>query len=340
MKIVISLFLTLVVTTVFAGDQTELKAFPDFWVVNTQKGTTPKDSAIFQFQVMNPELLPASVKKYAVAACNLQQFPFEFDQSGIVRLVVAPGKYRFQMYIAITRSSLDSLGYGDYYEIYSDSVSIEEGMITSVELRFRPADREIMVDKPVLYFYSEEPTAFSVNVKPVGQFTFTYPSIENGWNGTTNADGTVQIDKRTYPYLFWEAKCPLAAANIDLSQGFVVSGEETVAFLEDQLSATGLNEREQTDFITYWGPKLSGNASNFVHFLFNNSCDVIADLSISPEPNATFRVYMLWTDISENAIPTPTQQIIPNFQRSGFSVVEWGGSEIPVDQLQPKIANR
>ena len=332
--------LSLVTTTVFAGDETGLKGLPDFWVVKTQEGDTPKDSAIFQFQVMNQELWPKGVQKYSLASCNSQPFPFVFDQTGNCSLVVAPGKYRFQFYIVITGHSTDSLGYGNYYEIYSDSVSIEKGMITSVQLRFRPADQEMMVDKPVLYLYSEQTIAFSASVKPVGQFTFTYPSIENGWNGKVSPKGTVQIGDRTYPYLFWEAKCPLVAATTDLSEGFIVPGNETVAFLEKQLSAMGLNDREQTDFITYWGPKLSGNASNFVHFLFNNSCNTIADLTITPQPDNQFRVYMIWSELSNNSIPSPSPQIIPNFKRNGFTVVEWGGSEVSIDELQLKTANR
>lgn len=340
MKIRILFIFLLTVVTVFAGDAVERKSFPDFWVVASQKGQTPNDSAIFQFQVMNQELWPETVKKYALASCNSQPFPFVFDHTGTFTHVVAPGKHRFQFYVAIIGYSSDSIRHGSYYEIYSDSVSIEEGMITSVQLRFRPADQEMMVDKPVLYFYSDQTIDFSATVKPIGQFTFTYPSIENGWNGTANPDGTVRINDRSYPYLFWEAKCPLVAATTDLSEGFIVQGNETVAFLEKQLSAMGLNEREQTDFITYWGPKLSGNRVNFVHFLFNNSCNTIADLTITPQPDNQFRIYMIWSELTNDSIPSPTPQVIPNFKRNGFTVVEWGGSEISIDEIQLKTANR
>lgn len=325
-------------TIVFAGDETDRKGYPDFWVVSSVKGETPLDSCIFQFQVMNPELLPESVKKQALASCNGQSFPFSFDRSGKSALVVSPGTYRFQFFVAVIPSNYDSVAYTNYLEIYSDSVTIEKGMITSVRLHFRPADYEIIVDKPVLYLYSAKTIDFSVDVKPKGQFTFTYPPIEKGWKGSISPDGSLQLGARTYPYLFWEANCPAVASQVSSNEGFVVKGSETVRFLEEQLSSMGLNDREQTDFITYWAPRMSGNTNNFVHFLFNESCNSAAELSISPVPDVVYRVYMIWSEIPEGTKLNPMPQSIPQLNRNGFFAVEWGGSEINLNQLQTNIS--
>lgn len=339
MKTVLFILFILAGSTVFAEDETDRKGYPDFWVVGSEKGETPKDSCIFQFQVMNPELLPENIKKQTLASCNSKLFPFSFDQSGNCSLAVSPGKYRFQFFVAIIPSNYDSVAYTSYLEIYSDSVTIEKGMITTVQLRFRPAQYELMiVDKPVLYLYSPKTIDFSVTVQPKGQFTFTYPPIEKGWKGSAKPDGSLRMGDHSYPYLFWEANCPTVAAAVSTDEGFIVKGSETVAFLEKQLSEMGLSEREQTDFITYWAPRMSGNANNFVHFLFNESCNSAALLSISPAPDAVYRVYMIWSEIPEGTELQPSPQSIPSLNRNGFYAVEWGGSEAPLSQLLTHIS--
>lgn len=337
--ILCTLFIALTIG-LHAEDEVGIKSQPEFLVVSSVKGETPHDSAIFEFQVMNTELLPETVQKYTLATCNSRPFPFHFDASGTCRHVVAPGTYRFQFYVVITNVTDSVQGNGNYYEIYTDTVTIQEGYITRVQLRFSPSEQEMTVDKPVIYLYPQKTIDFRASVVPVGQFLFTYPAIENGWNGTVSPDGTIRIGERTYPYLFWEANCPLVAAVTPLTEGFVVNGSEAVPFLEQQLSAMGLNTREQADFITYWAPRMTGSKSYFVHFLFNESCKPLADLTISPTPDAIFRVYMVWSEIPENATLEPVPQSIASFQREGFCVVEWGGSEVTFDQLTAKTANR
>jgi hypothetical protein len=164
-------------------------------------------------------------------------------------------------------------------------------------------------------------------VKPAGSFTFTYPPYSDGWKGTAHPDGSITIGNQTYPYLFWEAKNTLHPSSIDRTSGFIVPAEQTIAFLEEKLTEMGLNDRERTDFITYWGPRMAGNTSNFVQFLFNDDCNQFAGLTIDPQPAQLFRVYMVWTAAESGMTVTP--QELPSIHREQFYVLEWGGSELP-----------
>lgn len=87
----------------------------------------------------------------------------------------------------------------------------------------------------------------------------------------------------------------------------------------------GLNRKEANEFIVYWLPQMEQNDWNVV--LFQNECyEACALLKVSPEPDSLIRVFMAWyatdehVDIPESIINTPV--------RIGFTVVEWGGSEI------------
>lgn len=56
----------------------------------------------------------------------------------------------------------------------------------------------------------------------------------------------------------------------------------------------------------------------------------IAELNVEPEPETVIRVYLVFTPLDEEVyIPEKQQLQMPTpVERTGFTVVEWGGSEI------------
>lgn len=179
-------------------------------------------------------------------------------------------------------------------------------------------------DKPVIYIYPEEQIDVELHLEFNGDLTFSYPEYTNGWKITAYPDGTL-IDQqdREYNYLFWEGKLDNP---FKITNGYCISGTNTVEFLEEQLSKLGLTDKEAADFITYWAPRMVDNTYNIIHFLTDEELSNI-ELSINPEPENIIRVYMLWQpsntyqDIEQQQLPsTPT--------RTGYTVVEWGGIEI------------
>ena len=177
--------------------------------------------------------------------------------------------------------------------------------------------------KPVIYLYPEEKTEVSVKLDFDGELTCTYPAYDNGWTVTAGPDGILTgANGQIYNYLYWEG---ISDTGYDFSQGFCIPGGETAAFLEDALARLGLNRREANEFIVYWLPRMEQNPYNLIAFQSDTYTDH-ARLTVTPEPNSVLRVFMAWKPL-ESPAEIPAQDL-PAFQRSGFTVVEWGGSEV------------
>jgi len=324
MKQILLLCLLISYSAFSSQDEIGLKSSPSFMVISSEKDPSLKaKEAVFEFEFMNDEFKQANGRTLIIqSSYNQISHEIQLDSSAKHVLKVTPGTYAFQFYAA-------------YYfeEIYSDSVLIKPGYRTKIQLRFTEANQLIISDKPVIYLYPPADLAVTTIVQPTGAFTFTYPSYEKGWKGIAHPDGSITINQSTYPYLFWEAKNTISLATIDLNEGFVVIQEQTILFLEEQLTKMGLNSREKTDFITYWGPRMIGNQRNFVQFLFNDTCNQFADLQIDPTPEQLFRVYMIWFPLTEESTFSPQPQVIQTINREQFYAIEWGGSELSTLKL-------
>ncbi len=180
-------------------------------------------------------------------------------------------------------------------------------------------------EKPVIYLYPEETTDVSVKVNiNGGSLTCTYPDYGNGWNVTANPDGSLinSADGKEYSYLYWEGR---GKAEWDMSSGFVVKGSDTAEFLQEKLAYMGLTPEEYNEFIVYWLPLMQNNEYNLIAFQQEAYTDM-AELEISPAPDSMLRVFMTFMPLNEK-IDIPEQQL-DTFERTGFAVIEWGGSEI------------
>ena len=187
------------------------------------------------------------------------------------------------------------------------------------------ARKRVKRKKPVIYLYPEEPMDISVqiNIKENNNFTVVYPKFNeknNTWNVHANPNGEITIKNKTYPYLFWEAESFLIE---EINEGFIVKDEDAEIFLEEKLKILGLNEKESTDFITFWLPVLYENKLSLCNFqskfYFENF-----DLNINPKPDTLLRIFILIKKLN-----TPIyfkEQKLESIGRKGFTVVEWGGT--------------
>jgi hypothetical protein len=184
-----------------------------------------------------------------------------------------------------------------------------------------------MADKPVIYLYPTKKQKINITVKPLNGFSFTYPEYtKDGWNITVQPNGNIICNDRSYNYLFWEGPL-IDKAKFDLTTGFYVHSDTVVQFLEHTLAKVGLSDIEQADFITFWAPKLIQNDLNFIHFEFNDGYEkLISKMDITPNPETLIRVFMVFKPVMK-ALPLSNQSI-PSYQRKGFTVIEWGGSQI------------
>jgi len=189
-------------------------------------------------------------------------------------------------------------------------------------------ESEIKAEKPVIYTYSNTKTDISIALQAKGTLTFSYPLLNNNlWRGTVIPNEGIQVNGKIYPYLFWESLSNDIPTQIQES-GFVIEGKNCIAFLEEKLNLMGLNQKEITDFITYWGPRMQENKYNFIHFLGTEAYDEqIASINISPKPDNLFRLYMYFRPM--NSKKSVKEQLLPKINsRTGLTIVEWGGTEL------------
>ncbi len=177
--------------------------------------------------------------------------------------------------------------------------------------------------KPVIYLYPETETEVSVKLTLDGGLTCTYPAYKDGWTVTAAPDGTLtDEDGQTYNYLYWEGE---TYAEWDFSHGFCVKGEDTAAFLEKALAALGLNRREANEFIVFWLPLMQENEYNIISF----QTDVYTDsavLEVTPQADTLIRVFMAY--MASDAYTEIEPQVLTAPKRTGFTVVEWGGTVV------------
>ena len=182
----------------------------------------------------------------------------------------------------------------------------------------------ITTDKPIIYIYPEEETKVKITVSNPENFTVTYPKYNEGWEVTAKEDGTL-IDKNNKEYyaLYWEGK---NNNNKIKEDGFVIKGEDTSTFLEDKLKLLGLNNKETNEFIIYWLPKLEKNEYNYIRFQTREEINNYMKLNIEPTPDTLIRVLMEYKPL-EKKIKVKEQKLQP-VERQGYTIVEWGGTEI------------
>ena len=177
--------------------------------------------------------------------------------------------------------------------------------------------------KPVIYLYPKQSTDVSVTLGyPEEELTNTYPAYEDGWRVHAEPDGrlTNLKDGSTHYYLFWEGDKKI---DWNLSEGFVIKGSETEAFLREKLAFMGLTSREYNDFITFWVPEMCRNPYNLISFS-TEQYEALAPLCISPAPDSVLRVHMVYKGLRQPVKVLP--QTLNPWRRTGFAVVEWGGS--------------
>ena len=187
------------------------------------------------------------------------------------------------------------------------------------------------IDKPVLYFYPKTETNVSVKLGNPESLTVSYPEYDSdtGWNvlARPNGDLTDLSTGRNLYSLYYESSLLDNSFNVE-SDGFIISREDTVSFLEDKLAKLGLNEHEAEEFIVYWLPKLQQNNYNYIRFATIDEINNAMPLDINPNPDTVIRVLMTYKGLDKPIDGIAEQQLPTTSIRDGFTVVEWGGSEL------------
>lgn len=238
----------------------------------------------------------------------------------------------------------DSLAKLEVYSIYNkyqnETIEIGSKEYISIKLKEIPTEKtpningqEIFLRKPVIYLYPSKPTEITLKLDFDGELYFTYPEYYNEWKIKAFPDGKIinSSDQKEYSYLFWDGYKKRSPEELTYQEGFVVHKKDVVPFLEDKLSLLGLTPTEYNEFIVYWAPFLKQNEWNFIHFRCNEAYNIISKNMINPIPDTEIRVFMDFTKINAPIHIKPQQ--LNTTTRKGFTLVEWGGTEIKEKNL-------
>ena len=186
----------------------------------------------------------------------------------------------------------------------------------------------IIVKKPVLYLYPKEKKDVSIRLHFKGKIETTYPKYDSSWEVTAYPDGSIfeKKTKRFYNSLFWDGSYEFPITHYDYKEGFVVLKSDLPSFLIEKLEFVGLNNTETNEFLQFWLPIMEKNEINFVHFWINDDYDNSSKNVILPKPDTEIRIFMEFYSL-ENMIKI-TEQQLPRIERKGFTLVEWGGTDV------------
>ena len=175
--------------------------------------------------------------------------------------------------------------------------------------------------KPILYIYPEQKTNIKVDFAKEENLTTTYPKFNKEWNVVAHPNGDLYDSNNNYYYaLYWEEK---EYSKVDFTEGFYVTKDNAISFLEEKLSILGLNSKERNEFIMYWLPILEKNEHNLVYFELTNELQNQNELIITPQPDTLIRIRMHVKKVDKET--TIKEQILTKQKRIGYTAIEWGG---------------
>ena len=175
--------------------------------------------------------------------------------------------------------------------------------------------------KPILYLYPEKETNINVMIEKPKLLNTTYPKYNKGWNVIVKPNGDM-VDKegKHYYALYWDED---NNTKEEYKEGFYVTKEDALDFLEEKLSYIGLNDNEKNEFIMYWLPILEKNDKNIVRFSFTEELQNKNAIIIEPKPDSMLRVHINIKKVNKKI--NIKEQKLEKFDRKGYTAVEWGG---------------
>lgn len=199
----------------------------------------------------------------------------------------------------------------------------EKGLEVETKLDIKKHYNPFAVYKPVLYLYNDEELDVEIKYQNDYLLKTSYPKYEDGWRVHINENGTLNVNNshREYYAIFYDEYRNFEAT---FDHGFNVSKENAIEFLETSLDALGFTQREADEFIMFWLPTLEENGNSLIYFEQTEERNVECPLSFSVTPDTILRtiIHIKKVDSPKDIIP----QELESITRTGFTVVEWGGT--------------
>jgi hypothetical protein len=175
--------------------------------------------------------------------------------------------------------------------------------------------------KPNIYLYPKITSKMDVFLclPQGGCITESDPQYPCEWNNIkVKPSGKINNE---YDYLFYEAALP---DRWQYEEGWSVMINDLETFFRKNLTEYGFIDNEINDFINYWIPKLDDSPYYNIYPQYTDKVDELVTLHISKEPKSLMRMFYVIKEsplMKATDIPAP---MIPEFERNGFTVTEWG----------------
>ena len=168
------------------------------------------------------------------------------------------------------------------------------------------------------------------------------------WRVRAQPDGTL-LPPRGAPAgtpavssLFWESSAGIASGAGAADGGWLaMRGSEGGDWLLRELPRQGLTVREATEMAQYWAPEMGRYEWVEARFLAQRELEAACPLTISPRPDVTTRVFLLFrpcacagtgagggSPVAVAAPPAAAALAAARAREGKFFVVEWGGAEV------------
>lgn len=255
------------------------------------------------------------------------------NDGSIKEIVKWSDNYNYDTYLSryYSRNDLDKINEPDKKEglylviYYQSKIGDNYGMeycYTGSEIITYPIKQEMGGRaKPVLYLYPTEETKVKVRFAHPEYLTTTYPKYDKEWVVMASPNGDLIDSNNKYYYaLYWDE---VRYHEVSFDEGFYITKENAVAFLEEKLTLIGLNAKERNEFIMYWLPILENNGQSLVYFELTEERELNNKLIIEPTPDSLLRVNIHIKKVNKKI--NIKEQKLESFKRVGFTAVEWGG---------------
>ncbi|WP_300666908.1 hypothetical protein [Fluviicola sp.] len=307
----------------FSGER---ESFPQLWIIkdSVSKSTHP-DSVKLVVRVFDPNGQLLLDQHPAIIQMNIDKKTKKYtisENNTVFGRTISKGKHNIVFYLNANFESIhfdkDFAG-GRYYEV---GIAFQNNSTSNPR-------NQIMLEKPVIYLYSEKEENFGLKIKTGAALQFTYPAYNGEWKGTSSSNGTIQLNGASFPYLFWDADLQSENLRLNWHDADFIEGKQIIPYLESHLTKIGFNAKEKADFITYWGPRIQHMRYAEILWMQNKSLDEIASLEISPAFKMN-RVYLIFRESNypiDQTLQLKRTSLQP-IDRSGNYLVEWGGIEV------------
>ena len=173
--------------------------------------------------------------------------------------------------------------------------------------------------KPNIYLYPKITGKMDVSLDfpQGGHVTVSDPNYPEEWQNI-KVKPSGKIDGQ-HEFLFYEAALP---DRWQYDKAWSVKQQNLKTFFQNNLTEYGFNKREIADFTDYWIPRLKESPYYAIYPQHTAKIDEVVELNISKNPKSILRLFYVIKDIPEfEDMPIP---MIPDFERKGFTVTEWG----------------